>query len=46
MAADPATAPELATTKGAELVAGGFRMGMLTIAVLGRCSSPGRTRRG
>jgi ABC-2 type transport system permease protein len=35
MAADPVTAPTLATTNGAELVSGGFQIGMLTIAVLG-----------
>jgi ABC-2 type transport system permease protein len=35
MAANPLTAPELARTNGAELVSGGFQMGMVTIAVLG-----------
>jgi ABC-2 type transport system permease protein len=35
IAADPMTAPELATTNGAEFVAGGFQMGMVTIAALG-----------
>jgi ABC-2 type transport system permease protein len=35
MAADPATAPQVATMNGAELVSGGFQIGMLTIAVLG-----------
>jgi ABC-2 type transport system permease protein len=35
MAADPVTAPALATTNGAEVVSGGFQIGMLTIAVLG-----------
>jgi ABC-2 type transport system permease protein len=35
MAADPATAPGVRTMHGAELVSGGFQMGMLTIAVLG-----------
>ena len=34
-AADPATAAGLTTMHGAELVSGGFQMGMLTIAVLG-----------
>lgn len=34
-AADPATAPELAALSGAEVVSGGFQLGMLTIAVLG-----------
>ena len=33
--ADPATAPELAVLRGAEVVSGGFQLGMLTIAVLG-----------
>jgi ABC-2 type transport system permease protein len=35
MAADPSTAPGVAQLHGAELVSGGFQMGMLTIAVLG-----------
>jgi ABC-2 type transport system permease protein len=35
LAADPATAPVLASTDGAALVAGGFQIGVLTIAVLG-----------
>jgi ABC-2 type transport system permease protein len=35
MAADPATASGVATANGAEVVSGGFQMGMLTIAVLG-----------
>jgi ABC-2 type transport system permease protein len=35
VAADPATAPELAALSGAEVVSGGFQLGMLTIAVLG-----------
>lgn len=35
MAADPATAPALAALNGAEVVSGGFQLGMLTIAVLG-----------
>jgi ABC-2 type transport system permease protein len=35
MAADPVTAPALATTNGAELVSGGFQIGVSTIAVLG-----------
>ena len=35
MAADPQMAPAMAELHGAELVAGGFQMGMLTIAVLG-----------
>jgi ABC-2 type transport system permease protein len=34
-AADPATASGPATANGAELVSGGFQLGMLTIAVLG-----------
>ncbi|MGY1741708.1 MULTISPECIES: ABC transporter permease subunit [unclassified Blastococcus] len=35
MAADPTTAPELAALSGAEVVSGGFQLGMLTVAVLG-----------
>ena len=35
MAADPATAAGIGQVHGAELVSGGFQMGMLTIAVLG-----------
>jgi len=35
MAADPVTAPGVTDIHGAELVSGGFQMGMLTIAVLG-----------
>jgi ABC-2 type transport system permease protein len=35
MAADPVTAPGLTRLNGAELVSGGFQIGMLTIAVLG-----------
>jgi ABC-2 type transport system permease protein len=35
MAADPVTAPGLTEIHGAELVSGGFQLGMLTIAVLG-----------
>jgi len=35
MAADPTTAPELAALTGAEVVTGGFQLGMVTIAVLG-----------
>ncbi|NEM06631.1 ABC transporter permease subunit [Geodermatophilus normandii] len=34
-ATDPTTAPELTALTGAEVVTGGFQLGMLTIAVLG-----------
>ena len=41
MAADPTTAPELAALTGAEVVTGGFQLGMLTIAVLGALTMTG-----
>lgn len=41
MAADPTTAPELAVLSGAEVVSGGFQLGMLTIAVLGALAMTG-----
>src|SRR4051812_26672394 len=41
MAADSTTAPELAALTGAEVVTGGFQLGMLTIAVLGALTMTG-----